>query len=323
MKRNVWLAGLATCALVWCGAALAQAYPNKPVKLVVPFPPGGSTNIIGRAVAQKLSDEWGVQVVVENKPGAGGSLGADFVAKAAPDGYTLLLGHVGTLAVNPLLYPKLPYDPATHFAPISLVAEVPVVLVTNPSFAPKTVAEIVAYAKANPGKVNYGSAGNGSANHLAMEYFQLLTKTDLVHVPYKGTAPAILDLMSGQVSMTMVGAATVLGNIQAGKIRAVAVSSPKRLDVLPQTPTIVESGLSGFEASPWFGVLAPAGTPKEIVTKIHTDLLKAMKSDDMRKSLSTEGAVIVTNTPDQFSAYIKSEIARWAKVVKDSGMKIE
>jgi tripartite-type tricarboxylate transporter receptor subunit TctC len=251
-RRALLLTFAAGCGLALaCNAlpALAQAssYPTKPIRLIVPFPPGGSTDILGRALGQKLSEAWGQQVVVDNRPGAGGSIGADLVAKAPPDGYTLLMGHIGTLAVNPALYPKLAYDPLKDFAPVSLVAIVPNVLVVNPAVPAKNVAELVAYARANPGKLTYSSGGNGSAAHLAMEYFKLQTKTDIVHVPYKGTAPSITDLLGGQVTMTMTGAPAVMSHVQGGKLRALGVSSPTRLDALPQIPPIADT-IPGFEA---------------------------------------------------------------------------
>lgn len=324
MKSRAFLLSLLSLAALGPLTAQAQSsFPNRPVKLVIPFPAGGSTDIIGRALAQQLSDLWGKQMVVDNRPGAGGSIGADFVAKAPADGYTLLLGHTGTMSVNPLIYPNLPYDPVKSFAPVSLVTLLPLVFAANASIEPKTVSEVIRYTQANPGKLNYGSAGNGSANHLAMEYFKMLTKTNIVHVPYKGTAPAVTDLLSNQVSLVMVGAATVLPHIQAGRVKVLAVASPKRLEVLPDAPTMSEAGLNNFDPSPWFGILAPAGTPPELVAKINADIVKVMGTEQSRKALASEGAVITTNTPQQFADLIKADLARWSKVVKDTGMKIE
>ncbi|WP_137922355.1 tripartite tricarboxylate transporter substrate binding protein [Hydrogenophaga sp. 2FB] len=324
MKSRAFLLSLLSLAALGSLPAQAQSnFPNRPVKLVIPFPAGGSTDIIGRALAQQLSDLWGKQMVVDNRPGAGGSIGADFVAKAPADGYTLLLGHTGTMSVNPLIYPNLPYDPAKSFAPVSLVTLLPLVFAANATIPPKTVSEVISYAQANPGKMNYGSAGNGSANHLAMEYFKLLTKTNIVHVPYKGTAPAVTDLLSNQVSLVMVGAATVLPHIQSGRVKVLAVASPKRLEVLPDAPTMSEAGLNNFDPSPWFGILAPAGTPPELVAKINADIVKVMGTEQSRKALASEGAVIMTNTPQQFADLIKADLQRWSKVVKDTGMKIE
>ncbi len=323
MKFRIFLASLLSMAVLGSLPVAAQTFPNKPVRLVIPFPPGGSTDIIGRTLAQQLTELWGKQVVVDNRPGAGGSIGADAVAKSPADGYTLLLGHTGTLVVNPLLYPKLPYDPLKSFTPVSVVTLLPLVFVANASIKPNSIQELLAYTKANPGTLNYGSAGNGSANHLALEYFKLLTKADLVHVPYKGTAPTIIDLISGQVSVTMVGAATVLQHIQSGKLKALAVSSPNRLEVLPQVPTMAEAGVAGFDASPWFGIVAPAGTPADIVAKLNADIVKVMSSQAARRALAAEGALITTNTPEQFTSLIKADLARWGGVVKASNMKVE
>lgn len=300
--------------------AAAQQYPSRPVRLVVPFPPGGSTDILGRALAQKLSEAWGQQFVVENRPGAGGSIGADQAAKAAPDGYTLLMAHIGTLAVNPALYPKLPYDPVRDFAPVSLMAIVPNVLVVNPSVPAKNVTELIAYARANPGKLNYSSGGNGSAAHLAMEYFKLQTQTDIVHVPYKGTAPAVTDLIAGQVSLTMTGAPVVMPQVMAGKLRALGVSSPARLEAFPQVPTIAESGVPGFDATQWYGVVAPAGTPREIVAKLNAEINKVMQTKEMKERLLAEGAIAAPDTSDAFATFIQSELKRWGAVVKATGM---
>ncbi len=298
-----------------------RAIPARPIRLVVPFPPGGSTDILARALGQKLAEAWGQQVIVDNRPGAGGSIGAEAVAKAPHDGYTLLMAHIGTLAVNPALYPKLGYDPAKDFAPVSLVAIVPNVLVVHPSVPAKNVAELIEYARKNPGKLNYSSGGNGSAAHLAMEYFKLQTKTDIVHVPYKGTVPAVTDLIAGQVSLTMTGAPAVMPHAQSGKLRALGVSSATRLDAFPQVPTIAESGVPGFEATQWYGVVAPAGTPADIVAKLNAAIVQIMSSKEMKERLTTEGAIASVNSPEAFAAFIESERKRWAAVVKAAGMR--
>lgn len=300
--------------------SIAQQYPSKPVRLVVPFPPGGSTDILGRALAQKLSESWGQPFIVDNRPGAGGTIGADQAAKAPADGYTLLMAHIGTLAVAPALYPKLPYDPVRDFAPVSMVAIVPNVLVVNPSVPAQSVAELVAYARANPGRLNYSSGGNGSAAHLAMEYFKLRTGTDIVHIPYKGTAPAVTDLIAGQVSLTMTGAPVVMPQVQAGKLRALGVSSPRRLEAFPQVPPIAESGVPGFDATQWYGVVAPAGTPREVVAKLNAEINRVMQSDELRRRLLAEGAIAAPDTPEAFAAFIRDELKRWGAVVKATGM---
>lgn len=322
--RTILTAGVVLAALVLAPVTLrAQSYPSKPIRLIIPFPPGGSTDILGRSLAQKLSEAWGQQVLVDNRGGAGGTIGADLAAKAPADGYTLLMGHIGTLAVNVSLYPKLSYDPVRDFAPVSLVALVPNVLVVHPALPVKNVTELIAYAKANPGKLNYSSGGNGSAAHLAVEYFKLQTKTEIVHVPYKGTGPSVTDLIAGQVSMTMTGAPAVMPHVQSGRIRALGVSSPQRIPALAQIPTVAESGVPGFDATQWYGVVAPVGTPKDIVARLNAEIRKIMQSKEMLERLNTEGAISAAGTPEQFDAYIKSEIARWGAVVKAAGMKAD
>lgn len=326
MKRHraIVAAGVVLAALVLAPVTLrAQSYPSKPIRLIIPFPPGGSTDILGRSLAQKLSEAWGQQVLVDNRGGAGGTIGADLAAKAPADGYTLLMGHIGTLAVNVALYPKLSYDPIRDFAPVCMVALVPNVLVVHPALPVKNVSELIAYAKANPGKLNYSSGGNGSAAHLAVEYFKLQTKTEIVHVPYKGTGPSVTDLIAGQVSMTMTGAPAVMPHVQSGRIRALGVSSPQRIPALAQIPTVAESGVPGFDATQWYGVVAPVGTPKDIVARLNAEIRKIMQSKEMLERLNTEGAISAAGTPEQFDAYIKSEIARWGAVVKAAGMKAD
>ncbi len=300
-----------------------QAYPTKPIRLIVPFPPGGSTDILARSVAQKLTEAWGQQVIIDNRGGAGGTIGAELAAKAPHDGYTLMMGHIGTLAVNVSLYSKLSYDPLKDFVPVCMVALVPNVLVVNPALPVRNVTELIVYAKANPGKLNYSSGGNGSAAHLAVEYFKLQTGTSIVHVPYKGTGPSVADLIGGQVSMTMTGAPAVMGHVQSGRLRALGVSSPQRVPALSQIPTVDEAGVPGFDATQWYGIVAPAGTPKDIVTKLNAEIRKIMQSKDMLERLNTEGAIAAAGTPEEFGAYIKSEIARWAAVVKAAGMKAD
>ena len=266
---------LLALAVLATGSASAQpsAYPTKPIRLVVPFTPGGSTDILARAIGQELTKAWGQSVIVDNVPGAGGAIGADKVAKAAPDGYSLLMGHIGTLAVNPSLYPKLPYNPVKDFAPVAEVARVPNVLVVHPAVAAKNVQELVALAKAKPGQLNYGSGGNGSAANLATEYFKLQTGVAMVHIPYRGTAPAVTDLIGGQIQVLFTGAPAVIGHVRSGQLRALAVSSPKRLDALPDLPTVAEAtGMKDFEADQWYGVVAPAGTPREIITKLNAQI---------------------------------------------------
>lgn len=307
---------LGTAALCAAAAVQAQAWPSKPIHLVVPFAPGGTSDILGRAIAQKLQDAWGQAVVIDNVPGAGGSLGADRVAKAAPDGYTLLMAHIGNLAVAPAIYPKLPYDPVKSFAPVAWVASVPNVLVVHPSVPAKNLQELVALAKSKPGQLNYGTGGNGSAAHLATEYLKLRSKTFMVHVPYRGTAPAVTDLLSGQLQLMFTGAPVLLPFIKSGQLRALAVSSSKRLEQLPEVPTVGESGYPGFEADQWYGVVAPAGTPHGVVLKLNAQINQALSSAELRTRLQSEGAMAMPTTPEAFGQLIVREIARWKPVVQ-------
>jgi tripartite-type tricarboxylate transporter receptor subunit TctC len=310
---------LSALCLLSCGnAALAQVsgYPSKPIRLVVPFTPGGSSDILARAVGQKLTEAWGQPVVIDNVPGAGGSVGADKVARAAPDGYTLLMAHIGTLAVNPLIYPKLSYDPVKSFAPVAWVARVPNVLVLHPSVAARSVPELVALAKARPGQLNYASGGNGSAAHIATEYFKLQSQTFMVHVPYRGTAPAVSDLVAGQTQLMLTGAPAVMPFVKSGQLRALAVSSSKRLAALPELPTVAESGYPGFEADQWYGVVAPAGTPAAIVHKLNAQINLALGSPELKLRLQSEGALPNPTTPEAFGAHIVNELQRWKPVVQ-------
>jgi tripartite-type tricarboxylate transporter receptor subunit TctC len=301
-------------------APTATGYPSRPIRLIVPFPPGGSTDILARALGEKLAQGLAQPVVIDNRPGAGGSIGAEAVARAAPDGYTLMMGHLGTLAVNPAIYKNLPYDPVRSFAPVSLMAIVPSVLVVNPSLPVASAAELVAYAKAHPGKLAYGSAGNGSTSHLTTEYFKLITGTDILHVPYKGVGPMLTDLVSGQLSMGLNGAPAVMAHVNAGRLRALAVTSLKRLEALPQIPTLDEAGVRGFDASGWYGVVAPAGTPQAIVAKLNAEIGRAMQTPELRSRLDSEGALPAPGTPEEFAALIRAEIARWDAVLKRAGV---
>jgi tripartite-type tricarboxylate transporter receptor subunit TctC len=306
----------------WAQDAVAN-FPDHPVRMIVPFTPGGSTDILGRTIAQQLSQLWGKSVVVENIPGAGGSIGADKVAKAPADGYTLLMGHIGTLAVTPSLYSKLPYDPIKAFSAVAWVARVPNVLVVHPSVQAKTLKELLDYAKANPDALNYGSGGNGSAAHIATEYLKLQSGTRLQHVPYKGTAPAVNDLLAGHIKVMFTGVPAVINQIKAGTLRAIAVSSPQRVKSLPDVPTVAESGYPGFEADQWYGVVAPAGTPKPLVDKLNKQINQLLSSPEIEARLSSEGAEATPNSPEVFSKLIVTEIARWRTVIEKGGVKIE
>jgi len=314
MIRATIVAG--ALALLAAGAH-AQTYPAKPIRWIVPFPPGGSTDLLARVVGQKLTESWGQTVVVENRGGAGGTVGAAEAAKATPDGYTLFMGAIHhTIATS--AYPKLPYDFQRDFAPITVVAIVPNVLVVNPSIPAKTVPELIAHAKANPGKLTYGSAGMGTAHHLIGEVFNSRAGVDILHVPYKGSAPAIADLIGGQVSIMYDTVASCLPHVKAGKIRALAVATAKRSSALPDVPTIAEAALPGFEVTTWFGALAPAKTPKELIAKLNAEIVKILAMPDVRKRLLDAGAEPVGNTPEQMAAQIKRETEEYAKVVKQA-----
>jgi tripartite-type tricarboxylate transporter receptor subunit TctC len=324
MLRNTVNALLCAAAVLFGTHASAQAtYPSHPVRLVVPFPAGGTTDILARAVAQRLSEVWGQQVVVDNRPGAGGNIGTELVAKAAPDGYTLEMGTVGTHAINASLYSHLPYDPVKDFAPVILVAGVPNVLVVNPALPVNSVQELIAYAKANPGKLNFASSGSGTSIHLSGELFKVMTGVSMTHVPYKGSAPALTDLMGGQVQLMFDNLPSSLPFIKAGKLRALAVTSAARSTALPDLPTLQEAGVPGFEASSWFGVLAPAGTPREIVLRINGEVAKWLATPEARDKLASQGAIAAGGTPDDFVRHIAAETAKWAKVVKASGAKVD
>ena len=303
-------------------AALAQSWPAKPIRLVVPFAPGGSSEIIARSLAAQLSTSLGQQVYVDNRPGGAGNVAMEEVKRAAPDGYTMILGHVGVLAVNPALFGKsLPYDPAKDFIPVSLVATVPNVIAVNPDLPVTTLADLVRKAKAEPSKLNYGSAGNGSAGHLAMEYFKSQAKVDIVHVPYKGTGPMLTDLMGGQTQMTFNGVPPIIGQIKGGKLRPIAVGSSKRVPSLPDVPTIAESGYPGFETSQWYGILLPAGTPAPIVERLHREIVAALAKPDTTRRIVEDGGVAVGNSPAEFAALIVREEKRWGEVVRNAGVK--
>jgi tripartite-type tricarboxylate transporter receptor subunit TctC len=322
--RTALAAATAGLAPAWAQAQDVASYPNKAIRMIVPFTPGGSTDILGRTIGQLLSQTWGQSVVIENVPGAGGSIGADKVAKASPDGYTLMMGHIGTLAVTPSLYPKLPYDPIKAFQAVAWVARVPNVLVVHPSVPVKTMKELVAYAKANPGKINYGSGGNGSAAHIATEYLKLQTGTQMQHVPYKGTAPAVTDLVAGQIQLMFTGVPAVISQVKAGQLRALAVSSPRRVKAVPDLPTVAEAlGIKDFEADQWYGIVAPAGTPAALVAKLNKQINDLLASPEISTKLASEGAEPTPNPPEVFAKLIETEIARWRTVIQAGGVKVE
>jgi tripartite-type tricarboxylate transporter receptor subunit TctC len=300
------------------------AYPEKSIRLVVPFATGGTSEIIARSVAASLTNSLGQSVYVDNKPGGAGNIAMEEIKRANPDGYTLMLGHVGTLAVNPALFgKKLPYDPNKDFAPVTLVAKVPNVIAVSEKSPYKTLADLVTDAKKNPGKINYGSAGNGSAGHLAMEYFSSEAGIDLVHVPYKGSGPMLTDLIGGQIQATFNGLPSLMGQIKGGALRPLAVGSADRSKVVPNVPTLSELGYKGFETSQWYGIIVPAGTPQPIIDRLQKEIAKALQSKEESKRMLDDGAVLIGDTPAQFSAFIKTEQNRWAKVIEKAKITID
>jgi len=314
---------LALAATTLTPVAFAQAWPAKPIRLVVPFPPGGGTDIIARETSQRVAAATGWTFVIDNKPGAGGNLGVDVAAKSPADGYTIVLGQTSNLAINPTLYAKMPYDSQKDLAPIVLLANAPLVMVTGMNTPHKTLADAVSAAKAKPGAINFASPGNGTVAHLTSELFQKAAAVKTQHIPYKGAAQALTDVISGTVDLYMSSVPTLLGQIKQGKLRALAVTSARRVDDLPNVPTINESGYKGFDAVTWFGLMAPAGTPKDVIAKINAEFNKALQSAELRKKLGDEGADPAGGTPEQFAALIRDEVPRWGKVVRESGAKVD
>jgi tripartite-type tricarboxylate transporter receptor subunit TctC len=311
-------------AVAMPGAGAAEgSFPDHPAKLVVPFPPGGPLDSVGRAIAQKLTEAWGQSVVVENKPGAGGNIGADLVAKSPPDGYTVVMGALSTHAVNPSLYASMPYDAIRDFAPITLVAITPNVLVVNPSLPVHSVKELIAYAKAHPGKLSFGSGSNGSAGHLAGELLKADAHLDMVHVPYRGAAPAMQALLAGDTQLMFDNLASAMQQVKAGKLRALAVTTAKRSPLVPDLPTMAEAGVPGFDISTWFGLLAPAGTPAPVIDKWNEAVTRILREPAMRERLAAQGAEAAPTTPQAFGAFIAAELPKYARIVKASGAKVD
>jgi tripartite-type tricarboxylate transporter receptor subunit TctC len=323
MCRRAALSLAATLALLAPHAAAADAYPARPVRFVVAFPPGGGTDIIARSIAQKLAERLAQQVVVDNRPGAGGNIGTDIVAKSAPDGYTLLMGSAGPLAINASLFATMPFDPIKDLAPVTLAASTPNVLVVHPSLKATTVSELIALAKARPGEINFASSGHGTPAHLAGELFNSMAGVKMVHVPYKGAAPALADLLGGQVQLMFSTMPPALPHVKDRKLRALAVTSAKRSPAAPELPTLDEIALPGFEANTWHGVAVPAGTPTTIIARLNREIVAILHLPDVVVRLSGQGAEPVGSTPEDFAAYIRSETLKWAKVVKESGAKAE
>jgi len=316
---------LSIVALLASTTAIAQpaAYPTKPIRIVVAYTPAGATDILARTIGQKLNEAWGQAVIIDNRPGANGNIGTEYAAKATPDGYTLLMVTAGTHGINPGLYRKLGFDAVKDFAPVSLVAMVPNVFVVNNGVPAKDLKEFIAYAKANQGKLNYGSPGNGSTAHLSMELFKSMTGIQMVHVPYKGSAGVLADLIGGQIVVTMDNMPPYVPQVKAGKIRALAVSPARRSPALPDVPTVAEAGVPGYDSGAWFGLVAPANTPKDLVAKLSREIARILKLPDVSARLADLGAEAVGSTPEQFSAHIKAEIAKWAKVIRDANVELQ
>ena len=318
-----WAIGLAVL-FAFGSSATAEDYPSRPIRIIVPFPPGAGTDIVGRAIAQSLSEAWKQSVIVDNRPGAGGTIAGELVAKGNADGYTLMLGNVSTLAIAKALNPRLAYDPLRDFAPITLITTSENVIVVHPSVAVASVKELVAYAKAHPRKLNYGSSGNGTTSHLGGAMFAWATGIEMTHVPYKGSGPMLTDLLAGQLQLAFSSVPTALAHIKSGRLRALAVTRPQRSTTLPELPTVQEAaGLKNFEISLWQGIVAPSGVPRPVVAKLNQQIVASLRSPELKGRLTAQGLEPVGNTPEQFAAYMRAEIGKWAQVVKATGARIE
>ena len=323
MKVLLRFVVLAVAAAAFAGPVLAQQYPARPVRMLIGFPPGGGTDIVGRIVAQKLSENLGQQIIVENRGGATGMIAAELTAKAPPDGYTIMMAHIAAFSIMPSLYPKMPYDVAKDFAPITLAAIGPNFLVVHPSVPAKSVKELVALAKARPGQLHYASPGAGSVQHLSGELFKLQAKVDMLHVPYKGSGQSIVDLIAGQVHLNFDSVPPVLPHVRSGRLRALAVTSEKRFSILPDIPTVTEGGVPGFDMSTWWGLVAPAAVSKDIIARLQGETVKLLRQADVKEKIAFAGADTVGNTADQFGAFIRSETAKYARIVRDAKIKLD
>ena len=322
--QSAAVAALFAYTAIFAGSSLAQTvYPAKAIRYVVPFPAGGPLDIVARAIGQELNKSWGQAVVIDNRPGAGGNIGADLVAKAPADGYTILMGAVSTHAINVTLYNKLPYDPIRDFAPVTLITSVPNVLVVHPSVPANNMKELIALAKSRPGQLNFASGSTGSAGHLAGELFNSMAGVRMTHIPYKGAAPAVVDLMAGHVSLMFDNMSSALPNIKATRVRALAVTTLKRSPLLPQLPTISDAGLRGFDIATWFGIFAPAGTPPDIVARLNGEIVRILHTPEMKERLALLGAEPIGNKPDEFAAFVRAEIPKYAKVIQASGARAD
>lgn len=320
MKFRAYVGAALVALAAAAPSAFAQTYPTKPVRLILPFPPGGPSDILGRALSQKLSEQMGQQVIADNRPGAGGNLGLELTAKAAPDGYVMVLSSP-LISLSPSLYTKLNYDPQKDLAPISLVAQIQNVVLVHPSVPAKNLKELVQVARASPGKLNYGSGGVGTTTHLAPELFMSMTKTQMVHVPFKGSGQSVISQLAGEIAANFPSVPTAIPYIKVNRLRGLGVTTVKRTQALPAVPSIAEAGVPGYEATQWFGVLAPAGTPRSIIDRMHQEVVRALRSADVKERVTAEGMDIVASTPEEFAGYIKSETDKWAKVIKAAGIK--
>ena len=319
MLRLVTAAALGVAATL----CLAQEYPARPIRMIIPYPPGGGTDFFARTLGAKLTEAFGQQVVMENRPGAAGVIGADAVAKAAPDGYTIFIGQASNLAINPHLMAKLLYDPVRDFSPVSLVGGSPSLLVVHPSLPVRTVKDLVALARAKPGAINYASAGTGSPGHISTEYFQRVAGIELVHVPYKGASPALVNVLAGEASLYFTSPVAAQPLVNAGRLRQVAVTSAKRFAPLPEVPTIAESGYPEMDIVSWWGLLTPVNVPQEVIARLHAETVKAMNAPEMKARLASQGVAVMTSTPEEFAAFIRAEIAKWGRMVKASGARLD
>lgn len=322
-RRDTFLAILALSAAPLAALAQAQDYPNRPIKVVVPFPPGGTADIMARVVGQKMAETWGQQVVIDNRSGAGGNIAAEQVARSAPDGYTLFLCTVGTHAIHQTLYRKLPFDPVKDFAAVGYIAGVPNVVVVHPSIPVQSVKELIAYIKARPGKINFGSPGTGSSVHLSGEMLKVMAELDMTHIPYKGNPQAVTDLMAGQIELMITNMPSAIPYIQNGRLRAIAVTTKARSPALPELPTMEEAGLPGYDAAAWFGLVSPAAVPRDIVNKLNAEVVRIVGLPDVKRNLASQGADPLVMTPDEFGAFMRAETAKWAKVVTASGARAD